>query len=205
MTTGTHVYIVDDDRDTLRSVEALLSQHGYETICFNSAESFLEQASLDDPGCLVTDVQMPTMDGIELQKKLQEIDSVLSVVVVTGVADVPMAVDMMRRGAVDLLEKPYDHIDLLAAVDKGVTASKKRAEERQLRLVVQENLETLSEEERTVLQLMLVDKPNKTIASGIRKGLRTVDRRRQSVLEKMGVRSVPELATLLASAGIVIQ
>ena len=205
MTKATNLYIVDDDRDTLRSVEALLSQHGYIPICFDSAEGFLQQAELDQPGCLVTDVQMPTMDGIELQKKLQEVDSLLSVVVVTGVADVPMAVKMMRRGAINLLEKPYDHIDLLDAVDKGVTASRKRVEERRLRVIVQENLDTLSDEERRVLQFMLVDEPNKKIASGIQKGLRTVDRRRQSVLEKMGVRSVPELATLLASAGIVIQ
>src|SRR5262245_45380092 len=113
MTETSHVYAVDDDEAVLASVKAVLSLYGHRVACYSSAEEFLEEASLEDPGCVVTDLQMPEVSGVELQRRLLAAHSPLAVVVVTGVADVPTAVTMMERGAVTLLEKPYDHAALL--------------------------------------------------------------------------------------------
>jgi two-component system response regulator FixJ len=197
MTESTIVYVVDDDEVVLTSVEALLKQHGYQASCFLSAAEFLARADVDCPGCVVTDVLMPGMDGIELQRRLLEAQSPLSVVVVTGVADVPTAVAMMESGALTLLEKPYDHQRLLAAVERGLAASRERSQIRQKEQTVAQHLALLSEEERRVLELMVAGKPNKAIARGLNLGLRTVDRRRRAVLEKMSVQTVPQLALLL--------
>ena len=116
MTESDIVYVVDDDPAVLHSVEALLSQYDYRVQCFSSATQFLNNATLDDIGCLISDVQMPVMNGANLLQHLQESHSTLAAIVVTGVADVPMAVSLMESGAVTLLEKPYDQSALLTAV-----------------------------------------------------------------------------------------
>jgi two-component system response regulator FixJ len=200
MTEKELVYVVDDDEAVLLSVQAILSQHGYQVHGFSSAEEFLAAAPQDVVGCVITDVQMPGMDGVELQQRLCSAGSLFSIVVVTGVADVTMAVTMMERGAVTLLEKPYDHIDLLEAVAKGVAASRKRAEIVRNENTVRERLATLSPEEMQVMDCMLADKPNKAIAHCLDLSMRTVDRRRRTVLDKMKVNSIPELAILLGTA-----
>src|SRR5262245_24758757 len=126
------IYVVDDDEAVLLSVSAVLKQHGYVSTCYSSATSFLNVAPLERPGCVITDVQMPQISGIELQQRLLDANSPLSVVVVTGVADVPMAVALMESGAVTLLEKPYNHYHLLNAVQRGLTASRARWEHLQI-------------------------------------------------------------------------
>ena len=201
MTVGEQVYVVDDDEAVLLSVKAILSQHGYQVHCYSSAEEFLALIPTDVAGCVITDVQMPGMDGIELQERLKTAQP-FSVVVVTGVADVPLAVTMMERGAVTLLEKPYDHIDLLDAVAKGVASSRNRSEAVHNKDTVQQRLATLSSEEQKVLDCMLADKPNKAIAHCLDLSMRTVDRRRRAVLDKMQVNSIPELALLMGTAGL---
>jgi FixJ family two-component response regulator len=200
MTDEASVYVVDDDQGVLLSVEALLSQHGYSACCYASAAEFLADVALDTCGCLVTDVRMPEISGIELQRRLRAASSPLAVVVVTGVADVPMAVTLMEGGAVTLLEKPYDHNELLDAVKRGLAASRERWNRRQQEHDVATQLATLTGEERQVMELMVAGKPNKAIARGLGLGMRTIDRRRRTVLEKMGVETVPELALLLGTA-----
>lgn len=202
MTAAEYVYVVDDDEAVLLSVKAILTQHGYQVQCFLSAEAFLAEIPSNVSGCAITDVQMPGMDGVELQQRLKAARSLLSVVVVTGVADVPLAVTMMERGAVTLLEKPYDHIDLLDAVAKGIGASRKRAELISGEETVQQRLATLTDEELQVMECMLADRPNKAIAHVLDLSMRTVDRRRRAVLDKMKVKSVPELALLIGTAGM---
>jgi FixJ family two-component response regulator len=120
-------------------------------------------------------------------------------VVVTGVADVPTAVTMMENGAVTLLEKPYDHAELLHAVERGLAASRERWEQKHDAESVRERLSTLTDNERSVMECMLAGQPNKAIAHRLDLSMRTVDRRRQAVLEKMGARTVPELALLLGT------
>jgi FixJ family two-component response regulator len=202
MTEAEQIYVVDDDEAVLLSVKAILSQHGYRVNCYSSAEDFLSAIPTDLPGCVITDVQMPGMDGVELQQRLKTSHGLFSLVVVTGVADVPLAVTMMQRGAVTLLEKPYDHIDLLDAVAKGVAASRIRAKLLRNEETVRRRLATLSGEEHQVMEYMLEDKPNKAIAHSLDLSMRTVDRRRRVVLDKMKVKSTPELALLMGTAGL---
>jgi FixJ family two-component response regulator len=191
------IFVVDDDEAVLLSVKAMLGQHGYQVRGFLSAQEFLSQAPVHAPGCVITDLQMPGMTGVELQQQLLAADSLLSVVVVTGVADVPTAVALMERGAVTLLEKPYDHTDLVRAVERGIALSQQHADQRGDRLSIDSRLATLSDDERRVMDCMLTGQPNKAIAHRLELSMRTVDRRRQAVLEKMGVRTAPELAMLL--------
>jgi FixJ family two-component response regulator len=196
------IYVVDDDEAVLLSVQAMLNQHGYSCRCYLTAEEFLRDAPRDQPGCVITDLQMPEISGVELQKRLLADESPLSVVVVTGVADVPTTVALMERGAVTLLEKPYNHDDLVNAVERGLEVSRLRWLEKHNRQTVVDRLATLSEDERRVMECMLTGQPNKAVAHRLELSMRTVDRRRQAVLEKMAVRTAPELALLLGSAGI---
>ena len=133
--------------------------------------------------------------------RLNAAGSPISTIVVTGVADVPTAVALMENGAVTLLEKPYDQAILLKAVVRGLEASKKLWEKQQAKRSVGQRLQTLSEEEQQVLQFMLSGEPNKIISSKLDLSMRTVDRRRQTILKKMQVQSLPELAMLVGRAG----
>ena len=151
--------------------------------------------------CLITDVRMPVISGAELLQRLNAAGSPISTIVVTGVADVPTAVALMENGAVTLLEKPYDQAILLKAVVRGLEASKKLWEKQQAKRSVGQRLQTLSEEEQQVLQFMLSGEPNKIISSKLDLSMRTVDRRRQTILKKMQVQSLPELAMLVGCAG----
>jgi two-component system response regulator FixJ len=169
--------------------------------CYSSAEQFLAQAPLNGPGCVITDLQMPGINGIEMQRRLLEMECPFSSIVVTGVADVPTAVKLMERGAITLLEKPYDHRALLHAVEQGLEASFDRWRRQQNERHVQQRLATLTEEESQVMSHMLAGKANKCVARALELSMRTVDRRRQAVLKKMGANSVPELALMLAAAG----
>jgi FixJ family two-component response regulator len=202
MSEATTIYIVDDDEAVLLSVKAMLSQHGYESRGYLSAEEFLAEGPRDCPGCVITDLQMPEISGLELQQRLLAAKSLLSVVVVTGVADVPTTVALMERGAVTLLEKPYNHTDLVRAVERGLAVSRERWLQKLDEQSVRGRLATLTEDELRVMECMLTGQPNKAIAHRLELSMRTVDRRRQAVLEKMGVRTAPELAMLLASTRI---
>jgi FixJ family two-component response regulator len=191
------IYVVDDDAAVLSSLQALLQAHGFEVQCYSSAEHFLSEVAINRRGCVVTDVSMPGMSGVDLVRRLHEAKSPLSIVVVTGVANVPMAVSLMEYGAVTLLEKPYDTERLVAAVNRGLTISGQQCEQWQREQDIQRRLSQLTDEERSVMDRLLADKPNKAISSELHLSLRTVDRRRQSVLEKLGVDSVPEMALML--------
>jgi two-component system, LuxR family, response regulator TtrR len=197
MSGQTMIFVVDDDAAVLSSLEALLRAHGFQVQCFDSAEAFLRDVPMNRRGCVITDVAMPGMSGVDLVQRLHELKSPLSVVVVTGVANVPMAVKLMEFGAVTLLEKPYDSEQLLAAVNRGITISGQQCEQWQREHDIQRRLNQLTDEERSVMDRLLADKPNKAISAELHLSLRTVDRRRQSVLEKLGVSSVPELALML--------
>ncbi len=194
-----NVFIVDDDELVLQSVKAVLTQNGYSPECFRSADQFLHQAPLDIPGCVVSDLNMPGIDGLQLQERLAAVESMLAVVILTGFADVPTAVQVMRKGAATLLEKPYLTRDLLISVQQGIESSNKRWHARQRELAVRTKLASLTEGELQVMKLMLSAAPNKSIAAALDLGMRTIDRRRQAIFSKMGVMTVAELATLLST------
>jgi two-component system response regulator FixJ len=192
------VHVIDDDPEVLESLSYLLSAHGYAQRLFPSAEEFLQSYDAQQPGCLITDLQLGGMSGAELQERLLADGSEMPIIVLTGHACVQMAVQLMERGAWKVLLKPCDPDQLLIAVKGGLARDRELRERRRRRGDVRLRLDTLSEEERQVLDAMLADLPNKAIAEQLGLSRRTVDRRRRSVLDKMRATSVPELATLLA-------
>lgn len=195
------VYVVDDDESVVQSVTAVLTQFGFSVKGFTSAQEFLDAAPLAQPGCLIADVQMPEINGVGLQRRLVDAESPLAIVVVTGAVDVATAVELMERGAVTLLEKPYDPTDLRRSVERALEASFQLHQRAAQRKALDQRLAALSEEERRVMELMLAVETNKSIARALDISPRTVDRRRQKVLEKMGVASVAQLAMLMGAAG----
>lgn len=192
------IYVVDDDQAVLMSVKAVLAELNCDTHCYPSAEQFLTEAATDRPGCLVTDLQMPGINGLELQQHLVQSKSPLSIIVVTGVANVSTAVNLMKWGAVMLLEKPYEPADLLRAVREALETSHQRWQREQSQQSVQQCLSQLTDEERQIMEAMLANKTNKSIATQLNLSMRTMDRRRSAILETMRVKSVAELATILS-------
>lgn len=191
------VYLVDDDESVLHSQLELLTAAGISVKSFRSAEAFLSSLSPNSAGCVVTDLKMSGMSGLDLQRKLIASNSPLPLIVVSGHANVPTTVEVMENGAITLLQKPYDAHEFLDAVQRGLDQfieNRKRATELNS---IHERLDSLSEGEMSVLRLMIAGLPNKVISTELEISMRTVDRRRSIVLEKMQVHSAPELARLV--------
>lgn len=193
------VFVVDDDPAGREALCELLRSQGRNCEAFSSASEFLERYDSTRCGCVITDYKMPGMNGIELQSALGDRGSNLPVIVVSGFADVPVAVRAMQRGAVTLLQKPYDRDELLAAVDAALALAVQRWRKDARDSEVAARLAALTPDERQVMQMLVDGKPNKMVARELDIGLRTVERRRQQILEKVGVGSLPELAALIAS------
>ncbi len=191
-------FVIDDDRAVLHSVSELLDAAGIQTLAFTSAEQFLHQLSPATAGCVITDLRMQGMSGADLLKVLREADCRLPVVVVSGHADVPVTVEVMEHGAITLLQKPYKAEELLDAVRRALDAYRSDRHKFNQLDDIRHRLESLQPDEYGVMKLMIEGKPNKTIASELDISMRTVDRRRSAVLEKMGVGSAPEVARLVA-------
>jgi FixJ family two-component response regulator len=193
------IYVVDDDPAVRQSLAELVQSPGFVCKTFASAEEFLAHHHHEEGvGCVVTDYCMPGMNGTELQTALAKRNSKLPVIVVSGFADVPVAVRAMQHGAITLLQKPFNRNELLAAVETALQVAARRAGEAAAESEIAAQLARLTAEETAVMELLLAGHPNKAIARELDLGLRTVERRRQQVLEKMGVGSLPELACLIA-------
>lgn len=196
METGPIVHIVDDDTAARESVAAMVASKGVQVRDYVSAEEFLERADRSGFGCLLTDVRMPGLNGLELQDAIRQEGCDMPVIVITGYGDVPTAVNAFRGGAVTFLEKPCDAQELWQHISKALEGfQKRRFEETQRREIVR-RYEGLSESESGVLNAMVDGKPNKVIASELFLGLRTVELRRANVLKKMGAKSLAELVRL---------
>jgi FixJ family two-component response regulator len=194
--TAAKVYIVDDDDSVRESLRALLGQVGVAAADFPSAESFLKGVRDDCRGCLLLDVRMPGMGGLRLQEVLRERGVSLPVIVLTGHADVPMAVRALKAGARDFVEKPFNPQDLLERIEVCL------AEEAQAWAVAERQREAMSiiaeltAREREVLGLLVTGKPSKVIASKLGISEKTVDVHRSNIMRKAGVHSVAELVHL---------
>ncbi|MBC8290059.1 MAG: response regulator transcription factor [Planctomycetes bacterium] len=191
------VFLIDDDQAVLKSLSVLLNSAGLATKSFLSAEDFLEDLSDGARGCVVTDLKLTGMSGLHLQEQLIRMRSPLPVIVVTGRADVGLAVKVMEYGAVTLIQKPYDHQELIDAVRKALEQNAHRHTQAEFISDVRNRLNSLTDDEQQVLQMVIDGKPNKAIATTLSISMRTVDRRRSSVFEKMDVQTAPELARLL--------
>lgn len=191
-------YLIDDDRAVLNSVAELLDAAGIPTLAFVSAEQFLQQLSPSTQGCIVTDIRMQGMSGADLLHVLRDRGCTLPAVVVSGHADVPVTVDVMEHGAITLLQKPYKADELLDAVERALQVYRTEQQRLQEADGIRRRIDALNDDERAVMMLMIHGKPNKAIAAELGISMRTVDRRRSAVLEKMEVSSAPEVARLVA-------
>jgi len=187
------VFVIDDDPAARESVCALVESMGLTTESYRSGEEFLEQYDSGRPGCVITDLQMPGLHGVQVQQQLGEIGARIPVIVLSGYANVPVAVRAMRLGAVTLLEKPYSDEELMQAIQEALAIDTEMRRESRMHEDVLRRLESLTEDERKILELLMSGTPNKVIAKQFDIGLRTVERRRQRVFAKMGVQTVAEL------------
>jgi two-component system response regulator FixJ len=194
------VYIVDDDDASRESVEMLLAEMKVAFKSYASAESFLEHYSGERPGCLVTDIRMLEMSGLELQEELQRRGTTLSVVVVTGYADTPVIVRAIKNGAVTLLQKPCRTHELWDAIREGLAKDAENYGKERAQKELQARLESLTPAEREVLDMIVEGVPNKAIAKRLDISVRTVEVRRQHVFTKLKANSVAELVQFVLRA-----
>lgn len=194
------VHLIDDDEDVRRALAFLLGTAGLAVKVYESASDFLDRHDASVAGCIVTDVRMPGIDGLELLRRLREKEAALPVIVMTGHADVPMAVDAMKNGAVDFIEKPFADDVLLDAIARAFRLAEMPAPGRDA--AARERFATLSDRERQVLSGLLAGLPNKTIAYDLGLSPRTVEVHRANVMTKTGVSSLSELVRLALQGGI---
>lgn len=190
------VFLVDDDPAVLRSLTALVEVVFPRVKAYGSATDFLAGYEPNSFGCLVLDVAMPGMNGLELQRKLIQDKIDLPVVFITGHGNVQMAVSAMQAGAINFLEKPFHEQELWDSIRKALEIDAHNRRRKTRRHRVEERLALLSEGERAVLNLLLEGKPNKEIAIELGLSNRTVEDRRGRLMKKMGARSIAELVQL---------
>lgn len=190
------VYVVDDDESVCRSLASLLEEVAIAVSAFQSAEAFLRKVPADSRGCLLLDVRMPGMSGLQLQQVMRERGFALPTIVPTGHADVPMAVNAMSAGAMGFVEKPFNAQDLLDRVQACLAADVRQAAFNTVRREAADCLATLSDRELEVMREVVQGRPSKLIASSLGISENTIDVHRSNLLRKTGTRSVAELVRM---------
>ena len=196
------VHVIDDDEAMRESLSFLLKAAKISVSAYDSADAFLAKLKDIKGGCIVTDVRMPGMSGLDLLKRLRELNSPMPVIVITGHGDVPLAVEAMKYGASDFLEKPFDDDTLLGAVRKALSETAASQEDHALRTAVTQRMASLSARERQVLDGLLAGHPNKTIAYDLGISPRTIEIYRANVMTKMEAASLSELVRMALVAGV---
>jgi two-component system, LuxR family, response regulator FixJ len=194
------VHIVDDDEAVRQSLAFLLSTAGVPVRVYDSATSFLDALPSLQTGCLITDVRMPDLTGIELLQRLKAKSIDLPVIVITGHGDIPLAVEAMKSGAVDFIEKPFAEEAILNAVEAAKCTLEKRGRRSEEEAAVAARLRTLSERERQVLHGLVAGDANKTIAHALGISPRTVEVYRANLMTKMQAKSLSDLIRMTLSA-----
>ncbi|MBB5186356.1 FixJ family two-component response regulator [Zhongshania antarctica] len=200
MTAEATVYLVEDDDAVRDSLQMVLESVGHKVASYSRADAFLEDYSVDMAGCMVLDIRMPGMNGMELQRQLNARNSILPIIFVTGHGDVPMAVDAMQRGAVDFVQKPYREEELLGKIQQAITADIENRADLEEKHKIRAKLADLTPRETQVMELMIEGKANKVIAYDLDISQRTVEIHRARVMEKMGVRSLAHLVRMVMAA-----
>lgn len=197
------VYIVDDDEQVRKALVALVQAMGVASQAYASAEEFLQSFTGRRPACLVTDVRMLGMSGLELQERLLQLGVSMSVIVLTAFATTPTTVRAMRNGALTLMEKPSNDEELWNAIRGGLASDRKNYELELQRSALNERLASLTPKEREVLHLMIAGDANKVIARKLDCSIRTIENHRQKVFHKMEAESLAELVRMAVALGIV--
>ncbi|MFU8892274.1 MAG: response regulator transcription factor [Luteolibacter sp.] len=191
-----HIGLVDDDPAFLRALQRLLRSAGYDVRAWSSPADFFEENQAESPDCLVVDMDMPGMSGLEFQKALAEMDPGLPVVFLTGKGDIPMTVRAMQHGAVNFLTKPVAEDELFPAIEAALETASRNQEHRLRSAAAREGYNSLTPREKEVLTHLITGKLNKQIAGDLGTSEQTIKVHRMRVLQKMGVRSLPELVHL---------
>jgi FixJ family two-component response regulator len=191
------VYIVDDDDAVRNSLRLLLKSVGLAAVAIPTAQEFLSTYDPQQPGCLILDVRMPGMSGLELQQQLNLRGAVIPVIFITGHGDIPMAVEAMQHGAFDFLQKPFRDQDLIDRIQRALAKDRTSRVELTERSRVRERFESLTPREREVLALVTSGKPNKVMAAELGVSQRTVEIHRARVMEKMHASSLAQLVRMM--------
>jgi RNA polymerase sigma factor (sigma-70 family) len=200
MATERSVYVIDDDPAMRESLAILLEMAGLDARVFETAEALLAALKDNEPVCALVDVFLPGMNGLSLQQRLADTGIEAALIFMTGQADVPMAVDAMRGGALHFIEKPFDPEDLLEAINDAVSHQKELKQQHAKRNEAERALNTLTPRERQVLALLVEGHQNKVVAARLGISTRTAEHHRASVMAKMEARTLPQLVRM--SAGI---
>ena len=201
MTSKRVVHVVDDDPAIRRAMARLLRSAGFETVAYETAQAVLNVAPSLTSGCMLLDLRMPGMDGLELLARMSELAIDLPVIVLTGHGDVPTAVKAMKAGAVDFIEKPIDEAQLFTAIDAAL-AEKKPAARHHAVARATEQMALLSPRERQVLEAIAGGRPNKLIAYDLGISVRTVEVHRAHMLDRLGVRNIAEAIRIAVMAAV---
>jgi RNA polymerase sigma factor (sigma-70 family) len=196
------VFVIDDDSSVLKSLSRLLRSLGFDTETFVSAELFLARQHYDGVGCIVLDVQMPGLSGMDLQDELSRADYSMPVIFITGHGNIPMSVQAMKKGAVNFLAKPFDDEELLQAVREAIEKDRKAKAERAEVHDALKLIEQLTPREQEVLRYVITGMPNKQIALKLDIAEKTVKVHRGRIMEKLRVESVADLVRLAEKAAI---
>jgi FixJ family two-component response regulator len=196
------VFVVDDDASVRRALTRLLNAAGYQTEDFASAEDFLAHGHFDTPGCILLDVRMPGLNGLELQQALATADCQLPIVFITGHGDIPMTVRAMKAGAADFLPKPCNAEELLKIIAQALRKSQREQNERTEIVEIRRRLSNLTPRENEVLCHVVAGQLNKQIAADLGIAEKTIKIHRARVMEKMGTRSLAELVGMAARIGM---
>jgi len=203
-TTDGIVYVVDDHMAVRRAIPRLLRSIGLEAVAFASAQEFLDHKQVDGPACLVLDVRLPGLGGLDLQARLADAQRALPIIFITGHGTVPTSVRAMKGGAVDFLQKPFDDDDLIAAVQRALGLSRQQRVESAARHEIEHRVRTLTPRERQVLEAVSKGMLNKQIAAELGAAEKTIKIHRGRVMQKMQAGSVADIVRMterLASPG----
>ena len=196
------VYLVDDDPSVRRSTERLVHAMGFNVRTFASAKEFLDSARVDGPACLVLDVRLPGLSGLDLQRELTQSGAHIPIIFITGHGSIPMTVRALKAGAVEFLTKPVRPRELLAAVGAAIDRDRAAHRARREAGALRERYERLTPREREVLAFVVAGLPNKQIAAELATAERTIKFHRAHIMEKMQAESVAELVRMTAQLGI---
>ncbi len=196
MTTQATVFIVDDDEAVLDSLGLLTKSVGIKSQLFRSAQDFLTTYSSEQAGCLLLDVRMPHMSGLELQEKLKELNSILPIIFISGHGDIDMAVKTVQLGAVDFIQKPFREQELLDKIQVAIERDANTRLQSNSKKLIQIRLDSLTERELEVLKLIVEGHANKVIAIDLEVSQRTVEHHRSNIMKKMQATSLALLVRM---------
>lgn len=187
------VFVIDDDAEVRKLLQRILESAGRTVLTFASALAFLEQRTTDEPGCILLDINLPGLSGLEFQEQLAAQNRLIPIIVISGRADVASAVRAMKAGAVDFLEKPFDGDVLLHRVEQAIALDADRRKNAARRAGIEARLSRLTPREREVMDLVIQGHPNKRIAAMLSRSEKTIEIHRARVMQKMEAGSLAEL------------